>query len=109
MEFSRQEYWGKFPFPDSGDLPNPGIEPTSLVSPYMEALVGFSHVFGLYGLNVTLLSQGRVLEMAPLREQWAECVFQGKELGQGDSYCPDPASGSISSHVLWINSSNRSN
>ena len=27
MEFSRQEYWGGLPFPDPGDLPNPGIEP----------------------------------------------------------------------------------
>ena len=27
--FSRQEYWGGFPFPSSGDPPDPGIEPTS--------------------------------------------------------------------------------
>ena len=30
---SRQEYWGGLPFPSPGDLPDPGIEPTSLVSP----------------------------------------------------------------------------
>ena len=29
MEFSRQEYWTELPFPTPGDLPNPGIEPTS--------------------------------------------------------------------------------
>ena len=28
-EFSRQEYWSGWPFPSPGDLPNPGIEPTS--------------------------------------------------------------------------------
>ena len=33
MEFSRQEYWRELPFPTSGDLPHPGIEPTSLTSP----------------------------------------------------------------------------
>ena len=33
MEFSRQEYWSGLPFPIPGDLPNPGIEPTSLASP----------------------------------------------------------------------------
>ena len=33
MEFSRQEYWSGLPFPSPGDLPNPGIEPKSLVSP----------------------------------------------------------------------------
>ena len=29
MEFSRQEYWGGLPFPSLGDLPDPGIKPTS--------------------------------------------------------------------------------
>ena len=33
MEFSRQEYWGEVPFPIPGDLPDPGIEPVSLMSP----------------------------------------------------------------------------
>ena len=33
MEFSRQEYWSGLPSPPPGDLPDPGIEPTSLVSP----------------------------------------------------------------------------
>ena len=31
MEFSRQEYWSGLPFPSPGDLPDPGIEPGSLV------------------------------------------------------------------------------
>ena len=29
MGFFRQEYWSRLPFPSPGDLPNPGIEPTS--------------------------------------------------------------------------------
>ena len=29
MEFSRQEYWNGLPFPSSGDVPDPGIEPGS--------------------------------------------------------------------------------
>ena len=29
MEFSRQEYWSGLPFLSPGDLPNPGIEPSS--------------------------------------------------------------------------------
>ena len=33
MGFSRQEYWSALLFPPPGDLPNPGIEPTSLMSP----------------------------------------------------------------------------
>ena len=31
--FSRQEYWSGLPFPSAGDLPSPGIEPASPVSP----------------------------------------------------------------------------
>ena len=33
MEFSRQEYWSGLPCPPPGDLPDPGIKSTSLVSP----------------------------------------------------------------------------
>ena len=36
--FSRQEYWSGLPCFPPGDLPNPGIEPVSLMSP---ALAGF--------------------------------------------------------------------
>ena len=34
-EFSRQEYWTELPFPSPGNLPDPGIKPTSLVSPVL--------------------------------------------------------------------------
>ena len=33
MGFSRQEYWSGLPCPPPGDLPHPGIEPASLMSP----------------------------------------------------------------------------
>ena len=32
MEFSSQEYWSGLPFHPPGDLPDPGIEPTSPAS-----------------------------------------------------------------------------
>ena len=35
MGFSRQQHWGGLLFPSPGDLPNPGIKPTSLVSPVL--------------------------------------------------------------------------
>ena len=34
MGFSRQGYWSGLPFPSPGDLPDPGIEPSS---PVMQA------------------------------------------------------------------------
>ena len=33
MGFPRQEYWSGLPCPSPGDLPNPGVEPVSLMSP----------------------------------------------------------------------------
>ena len=33
MGFSRQEYWSGLPLPTPADLPDPGIEPMSLMSP----------------------------------------------------------------------------
>ena len=33
MEFSRQECWSELPCAPPGDLPDPGIEPASLMSP----------------------------------------------------------------------------
>ena len=35
MRFSRQEYWRGLPFPPPEDLPDPGIEATSTVSPVL--------------------------------------------------------------------------
>ena len=50
MGFSRQEYWSGLPCPSPGDLPDPGIEPTSLVSP---ALAG-----GFFITSATWEAQG---------------------------------------------------
>ena len=36
MECSRQEYWSGLPCPPLGDLPDPGIEPTSPMSPALQ-------------------------------------------------------------------------
>ena len=41
MGFSRQEYWSGLPCSPPGDLPDPGIEPASLMSP---ALAGSTNV-----------------------------------------------------------------
>ena len=37
MGFSGQEYQSGWPFPPPGDLPNPGTEPTSPMSPAFQA------------------------------------------------------------------------
>ena len=45
MEFSKQEYLSRVPFPTPGDLPDPGIKPGALESP---ALAG-----GLFTTSAT--------------------------------------------------------
>ena len=37
VAFFRQEYWSGFPFPPTGDLPGPGIEPMSPASSALQA------------------------------------------------------------------------
>ena len=32
MRFPRQDYWNGLPFPPTGDPPNPGIKPASLMT-----------------------------------------------------------------------------
>ena len=50
MEFSRQEeYWNGLLFPTPGDLPDPGTEPTSPVSPALASV--FFFVFDFYQLH----------------------------------------------------------
>ena len=36
MDFSRQEYWSGLPFSTPRDLPDPGVEPASLMSPALK-------------------------------------------------------------------------
>ena len=49
MGFSRQEYWSGLPFPPLGDLPDPGIEPASPVSPALQAdSLPLSHIRTLW-------------------------------------------------------------
>ena len=38
MGFSRLEYWSWLPFPSSGNLPDPGIEPASFMSPALASV-----------------------------------------------------------------------
>ena len=45
MGFPRQACWSGVPFPSPGDLPDPGIELTSLVSSALVA--GFSSIYAI--------------------------------------------------------------
>ena len=57
MGFPKQEYWSGLPCPPAGDLPDPGIEPKSLVSPalaggfFITVPPGKSYVFLAWALT----------------------------------------------------------
>ena len=61
LEFSRQEYWSRLPFPSLWDLPDPVVEPMSLASPPLA---------------------GRFLTTVPLGSLWSalNCILT-------ESYC----------------------
>ena len=67
MEFSRQKYWSRLPFPSAGDLPDPGTGPMSPASP---ALAG--------GLLTTVpprkphLMAGEGKNLSSLASEWRE-------------------------------------
>ena len=66
MGFSRQENWSGLSFPPPGDLPDRGIEPTSLVSP---ALAGEFFTTVPPGV-VNTRKQHRSLWLRTWREFW---------------------------------------
>ena len=52
MGFSRQEYWSGLPCPLPGDLPGPVIEPMSIVSPALQAILyPWSYLGSGFGLS----------------------------------------------------------
>ena len=64
MEFFRQEYWSRLPFPTPGNLPDPNIQPTSPESP---ALAGRFFTTALPGepwLSVCYLSEDAKLRIS---------------------------------------------
>ena len=69
MGFSRQEYWSGLPCPSPGDLPGPGIEPTSLASPVLAGGFFTTSVTREWGLNpmTSVLTGSRKGEDTPRR------------------------------------------
>ena len=53
MGFPRQEYWSGLPFLPPGDRPNPGIEPTCLISPALAG--GFSIAHATWEASISYL------------------------------------------------------
>ena len=80
MGLPRQEYWSGLPFPSPGDLPNPGIEPMSPVSPALAS--GFfttdpRHLLlGNLRINLINVSKSLYKFFPHLSENWASYLGQ---------------------------------
>ena len=63
MGFSRQEYWSGLPFPSPGNIPDPRIKPTSLMSPALAG--GFFTTGATWDMGIRVISfsyfQGYIL------------------------------------------------
>ena len=72
MGFSRQEYWSGLPFPSSGDLPDPGIEPRS---PALQADTLPSEPPGKPTKALcTYIKGSDYISLSSLSGSWAPCV-----------------------------------
>ena len=80
MEFSRQEYWSGLPCPPKGNLPDPGIEPISLLSPAMGG--GFLTTIATWE---ACLPTHRILLLCPSPESYTSVSLQGPPQGLGRS------------------------
>ena len=65
MGFPRQEHWSGLPGPPPGDLPDPGLEPSSLVSPalaggfFTAASAGKLQIFTERSVNLKYFSSDK--------------------------------------------------
>ena len=65
MGFPRQEHWSGLPGPPPGDLPDPGLEPLSLVSPalaggfFTAASAGKLQIFTERSVNLKYFSSDK--------------------------------------------------
>ena len=77
VEFSRQDYWSGLPCSPPGNLPDPGIEPTSLV---FRALAGvFFTTSATWEALEGKEGRGEMLQLAG----WHGSSRQGSEVGAG--------------------------
>ena len=80
MGFSKQEYWGGLPCPPPGDLPHPGTEPLSLLSP---TLAGGFFTTSATGKPIYTPSYMRWLMRTYCTVQGAPVMLRGNLNGKG--------------------------
>ena len=75
--FSRQKYWSRLPFHPPGDLPNPGIKSTSLMSPGKPSPHIDGQLCTLLGIWIHNLTWSKKHEQKHLKRTFTELWFLG--------------------------------
>ena len=70
MEFSKQEYWSGLPCLPPGDLPDPGREPASLMSPALAGRFFTTSASGEAQYNYIFLS---IISQILRKKKYKEC------------------------------------
>ena len=93
MGLSRPEYWSGLPCPSPGDLPNPGIEPASLLSPALGA--GFFTTITTWEAGPRQSHALKVPQVILVRRQAWDSLLSSKE----GAALPAQSSGKKSSKI----------
>ena len=80
MGFFRQEYWRGLPYPPPGDFPNPGIGPSSPVSP--ELAGGFFTTMSWVNLTI-FFAKNHIHTFSPILFLWGCHLLVKKEKNRG--------------------------
>ena len=80
MGFSRQGHWSELPFPTPGDLPDPGIESTSLLS--LALAGGFFTTSATWLLNTVYVIRGKGVLCYANSFLWKELSKERKQSKQ---------------------------
>ena len=113
MEYSRQGYWSRLPIPTPGDLPNPGIEPTSLASPalagrfFTTAPPGKPVTFTTFHAKITHTGTQRTTELqlrihfiGVMRSSPAHLAVSRRGAPSRPRMCADPQSRTLRERVM---------
>ena len=70
MGFPRQEYWSRLPFPAPGNLPDPGIKPTSPAFSVLTSRFSTTAPPGTLPLNISQGFQFSIINMRFSRQEY---------------------------------------
>ena len=107
MGFSRQEYWSGWPCPPPGNLPDPGIELVSLMSPALTGVFSTTVPSGKLYIGATPRNMSLKVRNAETAVNWAGWQISGVDrtvlgrVGCGVGWASSPQEQTYSIQCVW--------